>query len=207
MERTIRNLCVATGLFISATVAMLPLSSYAAPTSSTTGNGKTCWDTSGQSSTPVAVSCDKSIDVNLTVEPAIEINAFSGITESEAITLSPTEVKYGTFSATVTSNTGYTLSLSADPEIGASMVHATDKQPYIAPTNNLVGGTAGWAVNQATGHPTFSGLTTSLVEYYRSATIARNTTVQFGVGIAASGSLPQGIYQGTVVITAHAGNS
>lgn len=219
MERAIRNLCVATGLFISATVAMLPLSSYAAPQNVVTDTSTTCTDDTLSSTTPINVNCSRSMDVALNVLPAIEITAVSGITESEAIILSPTEVRTGNFSATVTSNTGYTLSLSSleDSADGPYMKNSnaagscTDSSnqnnciPALASSATLTGGTAGWGVNYGSG--AYQGLTTDLVEYYRSDTIAKGETITFGVGIAAAPNLTQGVYQGTVVITAHAGNS
>lgn len=219
MERAIRKLCVATGVLISATVAMLPLSSYAAPQTVVTDTSTTCTDDTISSKNPINVNCNRSIDVIYNVLPAIEITAVSGITESEAIMLSPTEVRTGNFSATVTSNTGYTLSLSSleDSVDGPYMKNnnaagpCTDAEnknnciPALAGGATLTGGTAGWGVNYGAG--AYQGLTTDLVEYYRSDTIAKGETITFGVGIAAAPNLTQGIYQGTVVITAHAGNS
>lgn len=217
MESVAKKLFVGTGLVLSAAIAMIPLTSYAAVVTEVGGAGtpdsyKHCYDDNlSNDGSPVTVACEKGIDVAFNVMPTITIDALAapGVEGSAGpIVLSPTVIREGQITATVIANSQYSLSLSADHGLTA-MQHETNKDALIPASNDLVGGTAGWGIKTSgttEGEGTYAAITDTPVPYFNSTTTTpvSGATHAFTVGVAASPNLPSGIYQATVVVTATA---
>lgn len=219
MESVAKKLFVGTGLVLSAAMAMIPLTSYAAVITEEGGKGtpnsyRHCYDDNlSNGGSPVTVPCEKGVQVAFNVMPTITIDALAapGVEGSAGpIVLSPTVIREGQITATVIANSKYSLSLSADHGITA-MQHETNKDALIPASSNLVGGTAGWGIKTSgttEGEGTYAAITDTPVPYVNpedtSITPTGGTTHAFTVGVAASPNLPSGIYQATVVVTATA---
>lgn len=226
LESVAKKLFVGTGLVLGAAVAMTPLATHAAiiteegtagttrDVQTETGVGYThCYDDNlSNDGTPVTVPCSRGMEVAFNVQPTITIDALAapGVEGSAGpIVLSPTVIREGKITASVTANTKYSLALSADHGM-TSMQHETNENGLIPASSNLVGGTAGWGIKTSgttEGEGTYSAITPDPVTYFTSTTTAPvKANHDFTVGIAASPNLPSGIYQATVVVTATAAN-
>lgn len=216
MESVAKKLFVGMGLVMSAAMAMVPLTSYAAIITDESGQGTPdsyvyCYDDNlSNNGNPVTVPCEKGLDVAFKVQPTITIDALGapGVEGSAGpIVLSPTVIREGQITASVIANSQYSLALSADHGETA-MQHETNKDGLIPASSNLVGGTAGWGIKTSgttEGEGTYAAITEEPVIYFTSTTTAPiAASHSFTVGVAASPNLPSGIYQATVVVTATA---
>lgn len=146
-------------------------------------------------------------NVSVKVSPYITIDATAPAnigSDTEGVT--PNTLAKGTFSATVTANKGYTLSLHAtQPNLTSA---ASDAILAIAAggTSSLPAGTTAWGVQKqadaTANNGVYTGLTTSPVEFFRSATAADKILTSFNVGIMVTPSIPSGTYSTDVTITA-----
>lgn len=145
----------------------------------------------------------KTSGVSITVSPAITITT----TQSYSGTADVAQVNTGKIGATITSNTKYTISLSADNPALTDVDAATNGNSATIPAASgaLTAGTRGWGVKKDTsagGDGTYTAITTSPVVFYNSTAGAQAAPTQFDLGIAISSDLPSGTYQTTVTVTA-----
>lgn len=237
LESVAKKLFVGTGLVLGAAVAMTPLATHAAiiteegtagttrDVQTETGVGYThCYDDNlSNDGTPVTVPCSRGMEVAFNVQPTITIDALAypgqenddtssdGDTEfyqTAPIVLSPTVIREGKITASVTANTQYSLSVNADHGM-TSMQHETNENGLIPASSKLVGGTAGWGIKTSgttEGEGTYRAIEETPYTYFRTTDKkpVQNAKHDLTVGIAASPNLPSGIYQATVVITATA---
>ncbi len=218
MEKKIRNLFVATGVIAGAAVSLVPLTSYAAESTGwcqadVDSNGNQVkYDVSAYGSGEIAqgYACDKAVshpattNVGFEVEPMISIDAVSN---NKVINLSPSSLGEGGFTATISANTPYTVSLSSDDNRminKAATGSNNDQTPAFIPASaNPTAGVSGWGIKGG-NLTSYQALTDQLVKYYDSGTEralnGQNTDFQVAVGAAAG--LPQGTYLTMVKITA-----
>lgn len=221
LESVAKKLFVGTGVVLSAAVALTPLTSHAKTVVSygTNPDGTSytnCIDDDAGSLTEDSkIQCDFAVktaansvqngmEVAFNVQPTISIDALAQGSPAP-IVLSPTTIRTGEITASVTANTAYALLLSAKTEEGTAMTHEKNTASFIPPTDNLQDGTAGWAImNEISGK--YQGITTNPARYFESTNTKPITDDHhtFTVGIAASKNLASGIYSATVVVTAAA---
>ncbi len=221
LESIAKKLFVGTGVVLSTAVALTPLASHAKTVVSygTNANGTSytnCIDDDAGSLTEGStIQCDFAVktadnnvqngmEVAFNVQPTISIDALAQ-GSPDPIVLSPTAIRTGEITASVTANTAYALLLSAKTESGTAMTHEKNATSLIPATDNLQDGTAGWAImNEISGQ--YKGITTNPVRYFESTNTKPITDDHhtFTVGVAASKNLASGTYTATVVVTAAA---
>lgn len=201
MERKIKHACVALGAVIAAVTALLPLTSYAAPTAP---DGKAIAD-SRNGKVSVVVNSSIQLEVFIKDDEETENNTTDKDKKTMNLRLEPNNTTTGTFTARVVTNKGYTLSLSA-PEDGSVNLVSTSNN--IIPGNGKVGvaNTSGWGVKVSTSSD-WRALPAALSNdaiFFTSTNPAVNADndTDFNVGISIAGDIPQGIYQGAIVVTA-----
>lgn len=180
MEKTIRNLfltgCLLTGVAVSLTAA----SSYAA-----TATGANAASTGASMSTTYS----------LTVNKAITLSSVTG----PSITAVSNDVKTGNISATVTSNSGYQLQLSAATPALTGETNKNNTIPAKVPT----AGADGWAVQDQTNSNAYKVVTTTPTNYFtRTASAPTGVTTNLVTGVSVSKILAPDTYQTTVTVTA-----
>ncbi len=177
MEKTIRKLFVVGCLFTAMGVSLTAASSHAV---TTTGPNAA---TTGASATS---------KFSLTVDKAIVLSSVT----SPTVTATSANVAPGKISATVQSNTGFRISLSA------ATPALTSGSDTIPASSTVVAGTSGWGV-QKSGSTAYTALTTSPVEFY-SQTTSKPTAgaVDINFGVAVSKAQAPGTYSTTVTVTA-----
>lgn len=188
MEKTIKKLFVAGSLLVGAAVSFMSLTTYAV-------------DASG---TAAANGVSTSTTFSLTVNGVLTLKNVSG---GSTITASPTSiVETGSISATVVSNSKYTLSLSATkPALTLANGAATTADKQIS-AGTPTAGTNAWGVKK-NGATTYTALTTANQTFFTSTASApteAGTTTSFGIGVSVAPSLPAGDYSTTVTVTAAA---
>lgn len=222
LESVAKKLFVGTGVVLSAAVALTPLASHAKTVVSygTNPDGTSYTncidDDAGSLTEDSTIQCDFAVksannsvqngmEVAFNVQPTISIDALAQ-GSPDPIVLSPTTIRTGEITSSVTANTAYALLLSAKAEDGTAMTHEEKNTTSLIPaTDNLQDGTAGWAImNEISGQ--YKGITTNPVRYFESTNTRPITDDEhtFTVGIAASKNLASGIYTATVVVTAAA---
>lgn len=207
MERKIRNLLVATGVLLSSAVALLPLTSYAAVTDPNHGYGCTpLYDENGKETDATENICENegaTTVVRVLIDPTIAIDMASG---GDVIETAPNMVATGAISANVRSAMGYTVSLSADEPY---LTNTDDDSYNILPRTTIEAGKNAWGVKK--DQSVNGGATVS--EYTAISTVPQlffssddpaddGQDISFEVGVSTSATLPQGVYQTDVTITA-----
>lgn len=229
MEKVVGKLLVATGLLISGSVALLPLTSHA---TSNTGNifdcnssltnpdgGKASNAAGAEAPNPCATSNDGSTQVNVRVQDILAFDAddaagFSDQHNGDKIIAYPNAVRYGRIYANVRSAKAYTISLSAteDTETGimnTALVNADGTASIPARKNPSVS-VNGWGI--AMGQQVELGSIDYDVEYsplreapavfYDGGPNDDFTITNFPVAVSITDQIPQGTYTTDVTITA-----
>ena len=174
MEHFIKKALVATGLLAAALVTLLPLSSYAADSATTT--------------------------VTVNVAKVIRLDAASG---GDTIDLVANQVSTGNISAKVYSTMPYTISLSAASAAKTALQHATSPDYSIPASSNVTAGTNAWGIKKS-GDTGYTAISTTPTVFYTgtAATPAVGTTTNFEVGISLGGNLAAGTYSTDVTVLA-----
>lgn len=189
MEKTIKKLFVAGSLLVGAAVSFMSLTTYAVSAEGSAAiNGVTSNTT-----------------FSLTVDNVLTLKNVSG---GSTINASPSAVvETGSISATVTSNSKYTLSLSASkPQLTLSNADATADDTKQIPAGVPAAGKNAWGVKKS-GASTYTALTSTQQTFFTSAASApteAGTTTTFGIGVSVAPSLPAGEYSTIVTVTAAA---
>lgn len=183
MNRKFKGMMIAGGT-LAMLATLIPMASYAVTTDSKTAN------------------------VSVKVSPYITIDAVTSATIGGDDGVTPNTLATGAFSATVTANKGYTLSLHAT-KTDLTSTESTDVIPAIANggTSNLPSNATAWGVQKyadaQASNGIYTGLTTSPVEFYSSATGGADMKTEFNVGIMVLPSIASGTYSTDVTITAN----
>lgn len=199
MEGKIKKLLLATGSLMSAAVALVPLTSYAAPQKLVGIDGKyaygaQCDDT--QPGNECARSDGNTTTVNVNVKSILSLDAVA----SETIHVAPEMKAKGTLSATVRSAKPYTIELSAAEP---SLVNVEDDSFAIRPKSDIVLGTNGWGIKKAdAGENEYTAISTTPQVFFDGGPHDESTQTDFEIGVAVSNSLPQGTYATDVTVTA-----
>lgn len=220
MEGIVKKLLVTTGLIASSAVALLPLTSYAEPVTnpvdphgvyncSDEPGGVPCARADQQEGGPTLVTVD--------VKPVLAIDAVSltcagesdtcvnvGGDESgkniKAIQAYPGMVRTGALTARVRSAKPFTISISAEDPYLKNYDEAGNIAGVI-PSNNLIDGEHnGWGIQK---DGAYAGVTTRPTVFYTSD-VAQDDFANFNfeVGVSANNTIPQGIYETEVTVTA-----
>lgn len=130
---------------------------------------------------------------SMTVPKVLTLSNVSGGSVIEATV---DELATGTLSAKVTSNTGYTISLSAtNPALTMSGTSNT-----IAAGNAVTANT--WGIKK-NGESAYTGLTTTAVPFFTSTGAApAGVTTPFEIGVKVDATVPAGNYSTIVTVTA-----
>lgn len=178
MEKIVKKLFIAGSLLVGAAVSFMSLTTYAV---SAEGSAAT---NGVSSNTTFSLKVDN-------------VLTLSNVTANVNIAASPTAIKTGTLSATVTSNGKYNLSLSAADTLKSS---AGDSIPAVAP----VAQQNGWGIRLGTSG-SYSVINNTAKTLFTSTTSAPSgTATAFEVGVSVAPSLPAGDYSTTVTVTASA---
>lgn len=143
----------------------------------------------------VSVMVDRVLTLEITDE---EVN-----TEPEY-----SKIATGNFTATVSSNAGYDISLSATEDGHTAMIDNKSATFNIPATNNVEVGTNGWGIKCVDDEncilKSYNALTlyNNPQIYFSSTNPAANKPTKFEVGIGISPSLPSGTYSTNILVTA-----
>ncbi len=154
---------------------------------------------------PIKITTQSDADISVEVGPTITIDATTGMSGQ----VDYTKVLEGNIFATISSNLGYTVMLSAT---NPALTNESNTENTITPvvsTTTLQKGTTGWGIWTGNGTTietkTYNPITTTEQEYYNTTTPAADgigTVHTFGVGISVSPSIPNGTYSTVVTVTA-----
>lgn len=193
MERKIKTLGIALGAVIAFATALIPLTSYAADDQEDSRTGQ------------VIVSVKSSIGLEVFVKEDDDGTPEDKTNEMH-LRLEPNMTTEGTFTARVTTNKGYTLSLSAAD--GGSVDLKQNGGSAVIPGNGKVNvsNTSGWGVKVYTSD-TYRALpatlsTEAVFFTQNSPSATANNDTDFNVGVTIASDIPQGTYQGSIVVTA-----
>lgn len=184
MERKVKKLFITVGAIAGLSVAALPLTSYAIEPAT------------------------KNSSVSVTIAPilTLEVSVDSG-SQGEAddemlLKLTPNMVGEGTFSAKVSTNKAYKLSLhSTDTKLSYEGTPEEAAAYYIPGTGEVSVGENSWGLKLSTSED-YQSVPSSATVFYTGADPVSEAVTRFNVGIAAGPGLLQGKYSGTVVVTA-----
>ncbi len=144
-------------------------------------------------------------DISVQVGPTLTIDAAEGMSGQ----VDYTKVLEGSISATISSNLGYTVMLSAAKPALTNAINAENTITPVANTTILQKGITGWGIwtgeGTTTESKTYAPITTKATEYHSDTSAAADgigTIHTFGVGIAVSPSIPNGTYSTVVTVTA-----
>ncbi len=187
MNKRIKGIMIAGGT-LAALGSLVPMSSYAASSATKTAN------------------------IQVTVSPTITVDIVNDANIGE---ITPNTTGTGSFTTKVTSNKGYTLSLSAptaaDTALRQEGSTSSDTIPAIpnGGTSALPSGTTAWGIQTAAQNGTnnYTGITTSPVVFYTSATGGADLKTTFNVGIMVAPTISSGTYKTTVTVTANTATS
>lgn len=184
MERKVKKLLTAVGILTGLSVAAIPLTSYAV--SPSTKNGS------------VAVTIAPIITLEVSVDPASQGSS----DEEMLLKLTPNMVGEGSFSAKVSTNKAYKLSLHAtNTNLAYEGTAEEAAANFIPGTGNVTAGENSWGVKLASDS-SYKAVPNAATVFYTGANPVSDAVTQFNVGIAAGPSLLQGRYSGTVIVTA-----
>lgn len=181
MERKIKQLLLVTGSVLSAAVALVPMSSYAAYSDFDQSP-----DTSGNTAVKVNVLNSISLDA-----------ASAGST----VNVSPETVGTGTISASVSSTAAYTISLKAVSN--ANLVNKSNSSATIPAGTNVRAGNSAWGIKKP-GASTYTALTTSSQVFYNGTGSGANNSIKtdFPVGVSVNSTVPGGTYSTEIEVLA-----
>lgn len=155
--------------------------------------------------TYAATTDTKTSTVTVTVSPVLTLDSAT----NASLTADSARVVDTTFSAKVTANKGYTISLHTPTStaLKSTTTGVTDTIPTAAA---LTAGTNGWGIkkksadNSTTDATGYTALTTSPVQFYKatSGTAAAGATTTFTVGVAIAPTLTAGSYTTNLTVTA-----
>lgn len=184
MERKVKKLFTSVGIIAGLSVAALPLTSYAVAPA--TKNG----------------SASVTIAPILTLEVSVDAGSQGSSDEEMLLKLTPNMVGEGSFSAKVSTNKAYKLSLHApDTNLVYEGTPEESATNFIPGTGNITAGENSWGLKLASAD-SYQAVPSAATVFYTGANPASEAVTQFNVGIAAGPSLLQGTYAGTVVVTA-----
>lgn len=184
MERKLKKLLIAVGLFTGASVAAIPLTSYAVA--------------------PATKNSHVSVTIApiLTLEVAVDPESQGSSDQEVFFKLTPNMVGEGTFSAKVSTNKSYKISLHAsDTNLRYEGTAAESAANFIPGTGNIAVGENSWGLKLASSDA-YSPVPSTITSFYTGNTPVTAATTKFNVGIAAGPNLMQGKYSSTVVVTA-----
>lgn len=187
MEKKLKGFLVILGALIMGSVALTPLTSYAADGECTKDNPSGC------------VTTTKAQQVNFNIQGYLTLDAVSA---SELIRVSPGQLKTGSLTAEVTSTGAFTISLSAT---NPSLVHTTDSSATIPAGTSQAASTSGWGIKKfgAAAGADYTALTATPTVFYDSGA-AGNTSAEyeFEIGVWVDGQVKEGMYSTQVTVTA-----
>lgn len=153
-----------------------------------------------------ASAVQKTSIFSVTVPKTISITsaAMAGTTDADRIiTADPNNVVSKNLNIGIKSNAGFTISLHA------ASTNLTSGNNTIPASSSLTAGTSGWGIkkkptaNSTTDAGSYTGMTTSAVEFYRQTTAQTTAqTYAFPVGVAVSKIQAEGSYTTVVTVTA-----
>ncbi len=186
MDKKLKKLFVATGILMAALIASIPLTTYA--------------DVQDDHDGSVSVKVSSVLTMEVIVpddDPGTEAKDMN-------IDVTPNMIGTGSFSAKVSSNKIYTLSLNAKNG-KTDMTLSSD--PEGTTVNKIPGtglvqqGQTSWGVKLHTAD-SYQAIPATSKEFYRSSQAIADETTTFDVGIAVGSNLLAGKYSSTLVITA-----
>lgn len=203
MEGKIKKLLLVTGSVMSATVALLPLTSYASTTQPVTGpvpgiseqgyaHGYACDDSQAGNK---CVNDQGTTTYTVNVAPILSIDAASG---GDVIHVEPNLARTGTLSADVRSAKEYTISLSAEVPY---LTNVEDDTFSIPSRSEIAPGKTAWGIKKY-GENTYTAITQTPQVFFTGGPHDTTTTTEFEIGVSVSDRLPQGTYATDVTITA-----
>lgn len=209
MERKIQKLLVVAGALMSVSVALLPLTSYAAITDPEYSYGYECNQNLPQNHCASGNAGPTTVTVD--VKPAIQMyNAIfdNGNAEldpndpdsatSGSIQVYPDTVRTGRLAVDVRSALPFTITLSAAHPY---LANAEDDSFIIPARAEITVGKSGWGIKKS-GAEGYTALTTTEQVFYDSTANNVAQWINFEVGVAASPNIPQGTYSTEVTVTA-----
>ncbi len=154
-------------------------------------------------------------NISVTVPSLITLDVYSDNVDNKIVNINPNNTGYGEgeFTAKVSSNSSYNLSLSTienghtdlkNDKVNASIPAISTTSPIVT-TNDK----SWWGIkctNPAGStnctKTEYTGLTTSTVPYFSSNSNANNQLINFNIGIKTSPDLPSGTYSTSILVTA-----
>ncbi len=215
MEGTIKKLLIGTGVLMSATVALLPLTGHAITSSGPYGCGTDVDPSTGK--VKECANDDGSTVVNVNVRPTLALKvkgSAADCTEGKecetydgsVVEIYPYRVETGEFGVSLRSARPYTVSLSADEP---SLVNNENENFAIRPSVDIQnGGKPGWGVKKLNADKTpveaYSRISYDPIVFFDSGTNVSDTysDVKFPFGVYVNQDTPTGIYSTEVTITA-----
>lgn len=187
MEKKLKGFLVILGALIMGSVALTPLTSYAADGECTKDNPSGC------------VSATSQQKVNFNVQGFLTLDAVSA---SEIIRVAPGQLKTGVLTAEVSSTGAFTILLSA---ANPNLVNIDDSSAVIPSGTSQEASASGWGIKKYNAVDTnYTQLTTSPTVFYDSGVTAGTTSAEyeFEIGVWVDDQVKEGKYSTTVTVTA-----
>lgn len=225
MERKLTKLLIATGVVVSASVSMLPLTSYAA-TVGTVAPVNTIYNCG--TGKPGTVACDSvseqdlyEVDedgnetpagtgptvVTVNVDSVLSLDAVStgnysdvdNTVDGKAIQVYPDVInEKGALIAKVRSALPYTIMLSAE----VPALYSELEDGYSIPARStLTKGQNGWSIKNLISNE-YAAITQTPTVFYDGGPHDESTDTVFPIGVSISANVPRGVYSTDVTVTA-----
>lgn len=185
MKNKIKKSFFAVGIVTGALVALIPMTTYAA--------------TSKEATSHVEISVMSAI----TLEVAVDGEEDQRVLFDEPVLGTTSEAE---FTATVSTNQAYTLSLNAlDGQTDLLPAGTTSEDApaggKIPGTGEIVEGKSSWGVKLSSGTD-YEAIPATIAEFYEGQSSAQDEETKFTVGLATGTELLNGTYSSTLVVTA-----
>lgn len=186
MEKKLKGFLLILGALIMGSVALTPLTSYAADGECSKENPSACVSDSGKQ------------EISVNVQGFLTLDA---VTSTELIRISPNQIKTGSLTASVTSTGSFTISLSADQP---NLVNSSDNTAVIPAGTSQTASASGWGIKKygAASDAAYTAISTTPQVFYEGPANNTSTSYGFEFGVWIDDQVPEGAYATQVTVTA-----